>query len=178
MRKTRVAGAADAGAVGPAEPGQVADVDQVGDQHPVELALGDQLREALAAAAHQALSAELVGEQLERLAVAVRALAGDLCHDEPVEDRHPAPIFARLDVGEVDLDRRQRGDLERVGDRAAVVGPGAGVDDARVGELGQPVQVLDELALGVGLEEDRLELELAGPALDLAAPARSSERPP
>ena len=39
--------------------------------------------------------------------------------------------------------------------------------DRRVGELGQPVQVLDELALGVGLEEDRFEPELARPAADL-----------
>ncbi len=36
------AGPADAGAVGAGEAGQVADVDQVGDQHPVELALGQE----------------------------------------------------------------------------------------------------------------------------------------
>ena len=36
-----------------------------------------------------------------------------------------------------------------------------------VGQLGQAVQVLDELALGVGLEEDRLEPQLARPAADL-----------
>ena len=48
------AGPADAGAVGAGEAGQVADVGQVGDQHPVELALGQQRLEAVAAAAHQA----------------------------------------------------------------------------------------------------------------------------
>ena len=48
-------GAADAGAVGAREPGQVADVDQLGDQHQVELALGERGREAIATAAHQAV---------------------------------------------------------------------------------------------------------------------------
>ena len=166
-------GAADTGAVGAAEAGQVADVDQVGDQQAVELALGHQGGEAVAAAAASGrLSAQLAGEQLERLAVAVGALAGDLRQDQAVEDREPAPVVARLDVGEVDLDRRQAGDVERVGDRAAVVGPGAGVDERRVGELGQPVQVLDELALGVGLEEDRLQAQLARPAARSSSPAR------
>src|SRR4051812_31639463 len=92
---------------------------------------------------------ELGGDSLERLAVAIRALARDLGEDEAVEDRHPAPVVARLDVGEVDLDRGQGGDVEGVGDRAAVVGPGPGVDDDGVGEVGQAVQELDELALGV-----------------------------
>ena len=123
-------GAADAGAVGAAEAGQVADVDQVGDEQAVELALGDERREAIAAARHQlGAGAELAGEQLQRLAVAVGALAGDLGQDQAVEDRELAPVVARLDVGEVDLDRGQAGDVERVGDRAAVVGPGAGVDE-------------------------------------------------
>ena len=45
--------AADAGAVGAAEPGQVADVDEVADQHPVQPALGEQAGEAVAPAAHQ-----------------------------------------------------------------------------------------------------------------------------
>ncbi len=44
---------ADAGAVGAGEAGQVADVGQVGDQHPVQLFLGQQRLEAVAAAAHQ-----------------------------------------------------------------------------------------------------------------------------
>jgi hypothetical protein len=44
---------ADAGAVGAGEAGQVADVDQVQDQHPVELALAQLLLEPVATAAHQ-----------------------------------------------------------------------------------------------------------------------------
>ena len=46
-------GTADAGAVGAAEAGQVADVDEVGDEQGVELALGDEGGEAIGAARHQ-----------------------------------------------------------------------------------------------------------------------------
>ena len=168
MKKTRASAAADAGAVGAAEAGQVADVDELGDQDQVELALGDQRRRGdRRAPRHQPRRPRARRRAAsQRVAVAVGALARDLREDEAVEDRDPAPVVARLDVGEVDLDRRQAGDVEGVGDRAAVVGPGAGVDDDGVGEVGQPVQVLDELALGVGLEEDRLEAELAGEAAD------------
>jgi hypothetical protein len=67
----------------------------------------------------------------------------------------------------VDLDRGQPDDVERVGDRAAVVGPGPGVDQDAVGEVARPVQVIDELALVVGLEEERFEARLVCPALDL-----------
>ena len=42
-------GAADADPVGAGEPGQVADVDEVGDEGEVELALGDEVGEAVAA---------------------------------------------------------------------------------------------------------------------------------
>src|SRR6476659_151519 len=45
-------GAADAGAVGTGEAGQVADVDQLGDQGQVELARSQRSREAVAAAPH------------------------------------------------------------------------------------------------------------------------------
>ncbi len=48
------AGAADRRSVGAGEAGQVTDVDQVGDQHLVELAVAEGGLEAIAAAAHQA----------------------------------------------------------------------------------------------------------------------------
>src|SRR5262249_19702225 len=99
---------------------------------------------------------------------AIRPPAGDLLEDEPVENGDLTPIVARLDVGDVDLDRRQPGDIERVGDRPTVVGPGAGVDHHRVAEAGEPVRVLDKLPLAVGLEEGRLEPELPRPAPDPA----------
>ncbi len=66
----------------------------------------------------------------------------------------------------MDLDRRQPRDIERVGDRAAVVGPGSGVDQGGVGDVGKPVQVLDELTLVVGLEEDRFQPPLPCPVGD------------
>ena len=139
----------------------------MGDEGEVELALGDEVGEAVAAGGAHFRVAQGAGDGGERLAVAVGPLARDLLEDEAVEDRDPPPVVAGLDVGEVDLDRRQPGDLEGVGDRAAVVGPGAGVDHDRVAQVGQPVQVLDELALGVGLEEGRLEVQLVRPGADL-----------
>ena len=61
----------------------------------------------------------------------------------------------------MDLDRRQPGDLDGVADRPRVVRPGAGVEHQPVGVVGARVQLLDELALVVGLEEAGLEPELA-----------------
>jgi hypothetical protein len=46
-------GAADTGPVGAGEAGQVTDVGEVGDQRPVELALGEERLQPVAAAAHQ-----------------------------------------------------------------------------------------------------------------------------
>ena len=64
-----------------------------------------------------------------------------------------AQLLAHGDVGEVDLDRRQAGELERVADRPAVVAPGPRVDEQRVGLLRCPVQELDELTFVVRLEK-------------------------
>ena len=77
-----------------------------------------------------------------------------------------APWLARHDVGEVDLDGGDGGELQRVADRARVVRPGAGVDDDAVGEVAHAVQLLDELALVVGLEEARVEVELVREGVD------------
>ena len=82
-------------------------------------------------------------------------------HSSLITETAP-PLLAGVDVGEVDLDRRQAGQLERVADRVGVVGPGAGVEDDPVGDALEAVQMLDELALVVGLEEARLEPELGG----------------
>src|SRR4051812_45918334 len=78
-----------------------------------------------------------------------------------------APLLALLDVREVDLDRRQPGDLERVTQRPRVVGPGAGVEHEPVGVIAGAVELLDELALEVGLEEPRLEAQRLGELRDL-----------
>src|SRR5215207_4648400 len=110
---------------------------------------------------------ELLRDQLQGLAVARLALAGDRAQHEAVEDGEAPPLLPRHHVGDVDLHRRQPGQLEGVTDRPAVMRPGAGVHDHGVGELRQPVQVLDELALVVGLELPGLEVELPRPAPDL-----------
>ena len=101
------------------------------------------------------------------VAVAVDALALDGRDAEVADDRHAAELLARVHVGEVDLDGGQRGDLQRVADRPRVVRPRARVDDDAVGEALDAVQVLDELALVVGLKEPRLQIELAREGADL-----------
>jgi hypothetical protein len=58
------------------------------------------------------------------------------------------------------LDGRQRRDLERVMDRPRIVRPGAGVEDDPVRHPLQSVQVVHELALGVGLEEAQRKPQL------------------
>jgi hypothetical protein len=89
----------------------------------------------------------------------------------------PAPLLPLADVGDVHLDRGHPRKLEGIADRPRVVGPGAGVEDRSVGELGKPVQVLDVLTLVVGLEEGRLQAQLAPPALDLVLELGQGEVP-
>ncbi len=66
------------------------------------------------------------------------------------------------------LDGRQLGELDRIVDRPGVVGPGAGVEDQRVGILAGAVQQLHVLALVVGLlKDDAADAQLAGVGVDL-----------
>ena len=71
-----------------------------------------------------------------------------------------------LDVGQVDLDRGQAAQLERVPDRVRVVRPGARVEHQAVDGPGRLVERLAEVALVVGLREGRLEPQLARVAPD------------
>src|SRR5918992_396341 len=107
--------------------------------------------------------AQLAGDDLECLAIAVGAVAADAADHEVGYHRRAPPLFARVHVGEVHLDGRTVGDLERVPNRVAVVRPRTRVYEQRVRELGRLVQPLDVLSLGVRLEEARLESELARP---------------
>src|SRR4051794_27669325 len=75
--------------------------------------------------------------------------------------------LARVDVREVHLDGGQPRDLDRVAQRPRIVCPRARVEDQPVGEVGRLVQLLHELGLVVGLEEARLQPELAPEARDL-----------
>ena len=82
-----------------------------------------------------------------------------------------------VDVGEVHLDRRQAGDLDRVAQRPRVVRPRARVEQQPVGVVARLVQLLDVLALVVGLEEARLEPELARELLDALLEPRERQPP-
>ena len=110
---------------------------------------------------------QLAAQPFEREPVALLARPLNGRDAEVADDRHAAELLARLHVAEVHLDRRQRRDLERVADRPRVVGPGAGVQHEPVGDLGDLVQLLDELALEVRLQEADLEAQVVGPGRDL-----------
>src|SRR4051794_23169305 len=66
----------------------------------------------------------------------------------------------------MNLDRGQPGDLERVADRPRVVGPRARIQQQPVRVVARLVELLDELALVVALEEPGLQLQLARELLD------------
>src|SRR5918995_488113 len=102
----------------------------------------------------------------ERVPVALRPLAGDARDADALEHRHAPERLARVDVGQVHLDRGQPGDLERVAQRPGVVRPGARIEDQAVREVARLVELLDVLALEVGLEEAHLESELTAEAPD------------
>ena len=76
----------------------------------------------------------------------------------------------------MDLDGRQAGQLERVPDRVGVVRPRARVEDDPVGQVVEPVQMLDELALVVGEEEPGLQAEFGGRLGDLQLELGQGER--
>src|SRR3954449_12564703 len=77
-----------------------------------------------------------------------------------------AELLAGVDIGEVHLDRGQPGDLQRVADRPRVVRPRPRVEHDPVGVVGRLVELLDELALVVALEEVAREVELAAELRD------------
>src|SRR6185436_12167175 len=66
----------------------------------------------------------------------------------------------------MDLEGGNGRQLERIADRVAVVRPGAWIEQEAVGQSWRVVQTFHVLALGVGLEEARLEPELPRPVAD------------
>ena len=119
---------------------------------------------------------ELAAQAHERLAIAVGAAAGDRREAQIADHRHTPPGLAALNVGQVDLQRGQRGDLERVPDRPRVVGPRARVEQDRIGPACERVQPLHEHALVIGVKEASLEPQLARMAFYLALELRQRER--
>ena len=128
------AGAGEAGqpadvrrsASGPESPGR----DQVADDQLVESLLGDP-----SSARRSARSA--LTPRAPRLSISSASRYPSAPLPETAPSTSPSNTERRrhssraVDVGEVDLDRRHAGDLERVADRPAVVGPGAGVEQRR-----------------------------------------------
>jgi hypothetical protein len=66
----------------------------------------------------------------------------------------------------MDLDQRHLEQLDRVADRIAVVGPGAGVDHDAVRPVERVVAPVDVLTFAVRLPALDVQLELAGPVVD------------
>src|ERR1044072_569809 len=66
----------------------------------------------------------------------------------------------------MDLEGGNGRQLERIADRIAVMRPGTWIEQEAVGQSGRVVQTFHVLALGVGLEEARLEPELRRPVAD------------
>ena len=74
-------------------------------------------------------------------------------------------MLARMDVGQIDLDDRDRKRRDRVAQRDRAMGIAAGVDDHRGGLGHRLVEPVDQHALVIGLADVELEL-VGGGALD------------
>ena len=105
-------------------------------------------------------------QELECLAVAVEPLPLDAPDAQLPDHGMAAPLLALVDRRQVNLDRRDGRELERVADRVGVVRPRTRVEQQAVGPLGGDVQALAELALVVCLPEGGVELQLARELLD------------
>src|SRR5262245_45461865 len=106
-------------------------------------------------------------EELKGLAVALGALAHDALRREVGDHRIAPPVLPLVDVGEVNLDDGHLQDLDSVADRKAVVGPGGGVEDDTLGDLGHLVEPVDVAPFAVRLAAADVEVELVAPGVDL-----------
>ena len=117
------------------------------------------------------------GQELERLAVAVRALAGDALRGEVGDHGEPPPLLALVHVGQVHLDDRLREQLDGVVDRPAVVRPRRRVEDDAVGHVERLVQPVDVRALVVRLAAADGQAELLAPRVEPRLELAKRERP-
>ena len=128
-------------------------------EHPLNLLQTDApLNETQLDLCEQALS-EAIVQTIQKLGKPVKPNT----HAKPWWDldlKHAAKRLASVDVGEMDLDRGQVGELDGVADRPCVVRPRARIEHDGVGEPIEAVQVLDERPLVVGLEEPHGQPEL------------------
>ena len=159
VQRRRALGLDEQGAVRALEARQVADVDRVRDE--------ERLGEAGGEAGEAGHHVSPLVQEAEGLAVTVEALADDAQATEPAEHRVATPFLALVDVGQVHLDERYLEGLERIVDRPRVMRPGSRVDDQAVGGAERLMEKADVLALVVRLAAPHLQVELAGPGVDL-----------
>ena len=101
-------------------------------------------------------------QQLQRVGVALEAFAGDGGEAGQARVAHLAEVLAGLDGTDMDLDGRDGDGLEGVQDRHARVRVGGRVDDDAVDLAVGLLDLVDDTALVVGLEDLDLVEALGG----------------
>lgn len=108
---------------------------------------------------------EMLFQQLQRMGVAVQALAGDGGEAGQAGVAHLAEVFAGLDGADVDLHSWDGDGLEGVEDGHARVRVSRRVDDDAVDLAVGLLDLIDDAALVVGLEDLDLVKTLRGACL-------------
>ena len=101
-------------------------------------------------------------QQLERVDIALEAFSGDGGEAGQARVAHLAEVLARLDSANVDLDGGDGDGLEGVQDRYAGMRVGCRVDDDAVDFAVDLLDLVDDTALVVGLEDLDLVKALGG----------------
>lgn len=104
-------------------------------------------------------------QQLQRVGVALEALSGDGGEAGQTGVAHLAEVLARLDGADVDLNGGDGDGFERVQDGYAGVRVGRRVDDDAVDLAVSLLDLVDDAALVVGLEDLDLVKALRGACL-------------
>lgn len=104
-------------------------------------------------------------QQLQRVGIALQALAGDGGEAGQTGVAHLAEVLAGLDGADVDLDGGDGDGLEGVQDRHAGVRVGRRIDDDAVDLAVGLLDLVDDAALVVGLEDLDLVEALRGTCL-------------
>lgn len=111
------------------------------------------------------LLSETLPQQLQRVSIALQALAGDGGEAGQACVAYLAEVFARLDGADVDLNGGDGDGFERVQDGHAGVRVGSRVDDDAVDLAVGLLNLVDDAALVVGLEDFDLVKALRGACL-------------
>lgn len=108
---------------------------------------------------------ETLPQQLQRMGIALEALAGDGGEAGQAGVAHLTEVLARLDGADVDLNGGDGDGFERVQDGYAGVRVGRRVDDDAVDLAVSLLDFVDDAALVVGLEDLDLVKTLCGTRL-------------